>query len=158
MSNESLELLSRFDTLDVDEYQGWAHEAAEHLRALLAATPDQSEHPLQIPDECPHMIVFDDADREPIMFAGAGSRTAALKKWELISNSWNAHLFVRVARNSRDDSYPSASVAPNHEREAQPPPKVVLPERLSETPPYIGRADGWNACREEVAILNGIKP
>lgn len=63
---------------------------------------------LKIPDECPHMIVFDDAERESIMFAGAGAREAALKTWDHISRSWNAHLFVRVERNSRDDRYPSA--------------------------------------------------
>lgn len=64
---------------------------------------------LLIPAECPHMIVFDDADRETLMFAGEGARNAALKTWEQISGSWNAHLFVRVERNSRDDRYPSAN-------------------------------------------------
>lgn len=64
---------------------------------------------LLIPAECPHMIVFDDADREPLTFAGEGARAAALKTWEQISGSWNAHLFVRVERNSRDDRYPSAN-------------------------------------------------
>ena len=67
---------------------------------------------LTIPEECPHIIVFDDADREQLMFAGTGARAAALKTWEQISGSWNAHLFVRVERNSRDDRYPSASSAP----------------------------------------------
>lgn len=65
--------------------------------------------PLEIPEECPHLIVFDDADRQQLMFAGTGAREAALKTWEQISNSWNAHLFVRVERNSRDDRYPSAA-------------------------------------------------
>ncbi|WP_167399155.1 hypothetical protein [Ectopseudomonas oleovorans] len=65
---------------------------------------------LVIPEECPHMIVFDDADRQPLMFAGAGSRPAALKTFEMISQSWNAHLFVRIARNSRDDRHPIAAV------------------------------------------------
>jgi len=66
---------------------------------------------LAIPDECPHLIMFDDTDRENLLFSGAGARSAALKTWEKISMSWNAHLFVRVERNSRDDRYPSATVS-----------------------------------------------
>ncbi|MDO1495805.1 hypothetical protein HND72_14595 [Pseudomonas putida] len=66
---------------------------------------------LAIPDECPHLILFDDTQVEHLIFAGAGARAAALKKWESISTSWNAHLFVRVARNSRDDGHQCAEVA-----------------------------------------------
>lgn len=66
---------------------------------------------LTTPDECPHIIVFDDADRANEYFCGAGARQAALRRYEQISQSWNAHLFVRIARNSRDDRYPSAAVA-----------------------------------------------
>ncbi|WP_263227526.1 hypothetical protein [Pseudomonas alabamensis] len=75
---------------------------------------DQQNHgepvALAIPDECPHLIVFDDTEVECLMFAGAGARSAALESWETISTSWNAHLFVRVARNSRDDRHPCATV------------------------------------------------
>lgn len=63
---------------------------------------------LAIPADCPHLIVFDDTDRQQLMFAGNGAREAALNTWERVSMSWNAHLFVRVERNSRDDLYPSA--------------------------------------------------
>lgn len=66
---------------------------------------------LAIPEECPHLIVFDDTEVASLMFSGAGARVAALKKWEAISTSWNAHLFVRVARNSRDDGHPCATAA-----------------------------------------------
>lgn len=66
---------------------------------------------LAIPEECPHLIVFDDTEVASLMFSGAGARAAALKKWDAISTSWNAHLFVRVARNSRDDGHPCATVA-----------------------------------------------
>ncbi|QLG95314.1 hypothetical protein HZF02_26745 [Pseudomonas yamanorum] len=86
----------------------------EELRALLDAPVVSA--PLSVPDECPHLIVFDDTDREQLMFAGAGARASALKTWENISRSWNAHLFVRVERNSSDDQYPSAG----HTRAAQP--------------------------------------
>ncbi|WP_212628804.1 hypothetical protein [Pseudomonas putida] len=69
----------------------------------------QSPTTLSIPEEYPHLIIFDDTDREQLMFSGAGARAAALKKWEAISTAWNAHLFVRVARNSPDDGHPSAA-------------------------------------------------
>lgn len=61
-------------------------------------------------DECPHIIWFDDNDREPILFAGHGARAAALKTWDLISVSWNAHLFVCIASNSRDAKTPCAEI------------------------------------------------
>ncbi|MCM8743582.1 hypothetical protein [Pseudomonas koreensis] len=81
----------------------------ELLRALLEVPVVECQPvALSIPEECPHLIVFDDNDRESMLFAGAGSRSAALKTWEKISMSWNAHLFVRIERNSRDDRYPSA--------------------------------------------------
>lgn len=67
---------------------------------------------LTIPEECPHLIMFDDTDREQLVFSGTGARPAALKAWEQISGSWNAHLFVRIERNSRDDRYPSALSTP----------------------------------------------
>ncbi len=70
---------------------------------------------LAIPDECPHIIVFDDADRGNEHFCGSGARSAALRRYEQISQSWNAHLFVRVARNSRDDRYPCATATDSAE-------------------------------------------
>jgi hypothetical protein len=104
----------------------WTKEEAERdaaetglpivgLGPMTGATPAdlQQVEPvaLAIPDECPHIIVFDDADSANEHFFGAGARTAALRRYEQISQSWNAHLFVRIARNSRDDRYPSAAVA-----------------------------------------------
>ncbi len=104
----------------------WTKEEAERdaaetglpivgLGPMTGATPAdlQQVEPvaLAIPNECPHIIVFDDADRPNEHFCGAGARTAALRRYEQISQSWNAHLFVRIARNSRDDRYPSAAVA-----------------------------------------------
>ncbi len=104
---------------DRDERGYWKHEAQalqdmyQDVDSLLA---DEQRPTVQmaIPDECPHMITFDDADRRPVIFAGAGARQAALKAWKACSVSWNAHLFVRIERNSRDDRYPSAEVAPSH--------------------------------------------
>ncbi|MNO65254.1 hypothetical protein D3C76_560020 [compost metagenome] len=91
---------------------GW--KTAEQLSAILTKPADQHQGEpvaLAIPEECPHLIVFDDTEVASLMFSGAGARVAALKKWEAISVSWNAHLFVRVARNSRDDGHPCAMIA-----------------------------------------------
>lgn len=76
---------------------------------LLAEQHQGEPVALAIPEECPHLIVFDDTEVASLMFSGAGARASALKKWEAISTSWNAHLFVRVARNSRDDGHPCAA-------------------------------------------------
>lgn len=122
----------------------------------LYASPSAPPAPvaLHIPDECPHLIVFDDADRQQLIFAGAGARESALKAWEQISGSWNAHLFVRVERNSRDDRYPSAKPAPV---------AMVLPARKTAEEYYtrLGNcnsarlaADEFNSALDEVARLN----
>jgi hypothetical protein len=104
------------------------HDALEALDQVRKMPVEQQA--LHVPDECPHMIVFDDADREPLTFAGCGARQAAMKTWEQISRSWNAHLFVRVARNSRDDRYPSADVVPV-EQQGEPVADPVETERKS---------------------------
>lgn len=87
------------------------------IRTFLTATPapevqaEQGERQEAVPEETPHIIVFDDADRPNEVFSGAGARPAALRRWEQISVSWNAHLFVRVEKNSRDDPNPCARLA-----------------------------------------------
>ncbi len=81
-----------------------------------SAAPIAQTAQLVVPDECPHMIVFDDAERENELFAGCGARSAAMRRWEQISQSWNAHLFVRIERNSRDDRHPNAVAAPQPEQ------------------------------------------
>ncbi len=48
------------------------------------------------------VIYFDDADRKPEVFGGEGAENAAKRRYEQISISWNAHLFVKVDSNSRD--------------------------------------------------------
>lgn len=85
--------------------------AVTRISGLLAQPAQGEPVALAIPQECPHLIVFDDTEVASLMFSGAGARAAALKKWESISTSWNAHLFVRVSRNSRDDGHPCATVA-----------------------------------------------
>ncbi|WP_434577623.1 hypothetical protein [Pseudomonas sp. Z1-6] len=102
---------------------------------------------LHIPDECPHLIVFDDTDREDLMFSGTGAREAALRMWDKISMSWNAHLFVRIKRNSRDDGHPCAKAAQV---------AVVMPERAGKQQLINNThySEGWNDCLDEVARLN----
>lgn len=85
----------------------WAACLADVESELARKPPSMN---VVVPEECPHMIVFDDAELDNEMFAGAGARPAALRRWEQISRSWNAHLFVRVERNSRDDPYPSVAL------------------------------------------------
>lgn len=46
MTNKTAELLKRFDSLDVDDFQGWANEAADLLRALLAAPVVERQEPV----------------------------------------------------------------------------------------------------------------
>lgn len=121
-TNQTIDGVPRELLADLADYgeSGKAPEPwmVDKLRALLDAPAVSA--PLSIPDECPHMIVFDDTDREHMVFAGAGARDAALKTWDKISGSWNAHLFVRIERNSRDDRYPSAAFVPAAQPQGEP--------------------------------------
>lgn len=75
----------------------------------------EKQFALVIPDECPHIIVYDDADVPNETFAGYGAREAALRRYEQISSNWNAHLFVQIDANARDSENPSARVQDNSE-------------------------------------------
>lgn len=59
-------------------------------------------------DKVPFMIVFDDADRPPELIIGKANAEIYYRR---ISMSWNAHLFVKIASNSRDEKRPSAQLA-----------------------------------------------
>jgi hypothetical protein len=87
--------------------------ASASVAGLSGAQPEAPAEPsgLVIPEECAHLIMFDDQDKKPAVFAGAGARTAALAAYERMSVSWNAHLFVCIDHNSRDQGYPVAKVA-----------------------------------------------
>jgi len=92
-----------------------------HSAMLDAAPqPQDEQEPVAIPDECPHIIWFDDSDVRPMMFAGNGARDAALKAFERVSVQWNAHLFVRIQKNSRDDQYPCAPLYTNPQPKREP--------------------------------------
>ncbi|MDZ5601700.1 hypothetical protein SJI00_02765 [Pseudomonas sp. RP23018S] len=108
---------------------------------------------LAVPEECPHIIVFDDHDRADEHFSGAGARPAALRRFEQISQSWNAHLFVRVARNSRDDRYPSATVADPAEVERL---RARLAERDALLQKVLGHLKAGKPGEAQVALFNDL--
>lgn len=101
-----------FGLMSDDGFMAWQ---ARNARADAPASADVDQLA-----ECPHLIWFDDQDRKPIMLAGAGARRIALKAFKDVSMSWNAHLFVRVAKNCRDDRFPCAELAPTQSASAMP--------------------------------------
>ncbi len=121
------------------------------LDALAAAQP-VVEVGLNVPADCAHVIIYDDADMRPAMFAGAGARDSAVKTFERISRQWNAHLFVKIASNSRDDRQAgvNARLVPTADVAALAVPEAFHPDASHIHPDY---RDGWNACR--AAMLAG---
>lgn len=81
----------------------------ERGRAALAARQPVGE--LHLPPDGFYKIVFDDAEVPDESFARSGALDAALRRFEQISNKWNAHLFVRFANNTRDCTVPNATPA-----------------------------------------------
>ena len=132
----------------------------------------QESAKLHVPEECPHMIFFDDADRQPLMFAGTGARQGALRAWGQVSIGWNAHLFVRVARNSRDDRYPSATVAAPQPAAQQVDVRLIDRYRIELLPEYgagytakaygeeaepTAQADGFTAAEAIAAVVEAVR-
>ena len=89
----------------VSMYQGRVAPQQEAPKAV----PGDSAASLVVPDDCPHILWFDDQDLKPVVFAGNGAKRAALEAYRQASMQWNAHLFVRIAVNSRDCLYPCAA-------------------------------------------------
>ena len=83
--------------------------ALDNLRTAIEKLSNSKAPAIEdlVPDDCPHMIVFEDRDRTPITFAGFSAKIGAARTFEKISLNWNGHLFVRVQCNTRDDRYPS---------------------------------------------------
>jgi len=79
-----------------------AHELSEQIIKL------QAQQAQQAADDEYYLIFFADADCRPEIF---NSRSAALHRYEQVSTSWNAHLFVRLDSNSRGSSPPVQQVA-----------------------------------------------
>lgn len=78
------------------------------LAAIDAALEATAEPGQPQEDEVPYLIVFDDQDRKPELCIG--SEVARLR-YEQISMSWNAHLYVKIDSNSRDCEWPNATPA-----------------------------------------------
>jgi hypothetical protein len=78
------------------------------LTTPASAEPGEEE----LPDEGAYLIQYDDADQSPELFAGCGAKDAAMHRYAQISNNWNAHLFVKIASNSRDCETPNATFTP----------------------------------------------
>ena len=85
------------------------HGDLAELKAALDARQPVGE--LRLPPDGFYKIVYDDAEVLDESFARSGALDAALRRFEQISNKWNAHLFVRFANNTRDCTVPNATPA-----------------------------------------------
>lgn len=72
-----------------------------------------------LPDEGAYIIRFDDAEREDEFFAGHGAKDAARRRYEMVSVSWNAHLYVKFDSNCRDCVVPNARATADAEDAAR---------------------------------------
>ena len=52
-------------------------------------------------DPCAWLILYDDVDRRPEVFSGCGATLAAHARFNQVVQTWNCHLFVKVASNAR---------------------------------------------------------
>jgi hypothetical protein len=89
------------------------HEALTRLAQSMAAP--QGKQSAGAVEEVPYFIVFDDQDRKPELVIGA---ERAVIRFKQVSASWNAHLYVKVASNSRDCPYPNAAIKADPAQEA----------------------------------------
>lgn len=110
---DALELLARFlqePMHDLDmEHEISLSTARDAIAFALAARQPVGE--LHLPQDGFYKIVYDDAEVPDESFARSGALDAALRRFEQISNKWNAHLFVRFANNTRDCTVPNATPA-----------------------------------------------
>lgn len=135
VSREALSVILRLlgiAEFEFDDEVAKARKQIDELRAILAATPEQAvdvgepvgnEHTV-------YLIMFDDHDVKPEIVIG---ESIARRRYDQLSNSWNAHLFVKLDSNSSDDPH-----AKSNYRHARPPAKVD-PDRLSN---FIREIDG----------------
>lgn len=88
------------------EYKG----VAPHRLVTLYAAPPADALPLHLPTDGAYLIRYDDADEPDEFFARSGAREAAMSRYKQRSLAWNAHLYVKIDSNSRDESCPNASL------------------------------------------------
>ena len=104
-----------------------AHELSEQIIKL------QAQQAQQAADDEYYLIFFADADCRPEIF---NSRSAALHRYEQVSTSWNAHLFVRLDSNSRGSSPPVQQVT-------APAGFVLVPIKMTPAMIRITDQDDW---------------
>lgn len=68
-----------------------------------ATTPAE----VDAPEDGAYLIQYDDPSQSPELFVGHGAHDAAHHRYAQISDSWNAHLFAKIASNSRDCTVPN---------------------------------------------------
>lgn len=101
----------------------------EPATCFKAFTGDCTAHLPPSPlDDVLFMVVFDDADRTPRIVKGYGPAKAYFRR---ISMSWNAHLFVKIESNSRDEKHANATLAELTAPAAKPA-KPTLPFAIEE--------------------------
>lgn len=86
----------------------WIWEAWQAALSQRSEAVPSLDEALNDSDQVPYLIHFDDPYRQPELVIGG---TRARYRFEQISSSWNAHLYVKIKSNSRDDKYPSANLA-----------------------------------------------
>ncbi|HGM7312420.1 TPA: hypothetical protein ACKP7W_000644 [Stenotrophomonas maltophilia] len=124
-----------------DEFDMIAARNAIHA-ALAARQPVGALH---LPPDGFYKIVFDDAEVPDESFARSGALDAALRRFEQISNKWNAHLFVRFANNTRDCTVPNATPA---QAVDQGPVRDVLQRRIEQWRSHLPADPGAPGTRE----------
>lgn len=106
-------------------------------------------------DETVCLIWFEDADAAPEIIT---NRAVAERRFEMISSSWNAHLFAKLKSNDRNDPYAGGNikeagaeyaVTPNIDNASQP----SLSEELEPPAPVI--PEGWTieSAPDGVSVL-----
>jgi hypothetical protein len=68
------------------------------------------ENVKNLPEEGAYLIRYEDTDVEDELFVGYGAKDAALKRYEMISLNWNAHLFVKIDSNHLDCKIPNLEI------------------------------------------------
>jgi hypothetical protein len=95
-------------------------EARTYGEACARAAIAGAAEPVAL-DSVPFLVYFDDYERRPEVIIG---EAAARERFRQVSASWNAHLFVKVASNTRDDTYAKANAVL-----ASPPPPTQAPSQ-----------------------------
>lgn len=71
-------------------------EVEKALKSLSLGSPPEKQKPS---DDEAYIIWYEDSQKDPIVFTGYGAKEAAVKKFELIGQRWNATLFSKVRCN-----------------------------------------------------------